>query len=155
MSCSGMGRDAYSLTVSFRHFLCRPRRRLSPRGALKDGFGEAVVAREMPEPCEFPPLRLSTVAIRGSWGPTRKLILLYTQLLLLCSKWEVRRSFLRHLVSKAWILVSESASGVMSRRIERNVDKSPLVYNERMISMIKHRTISDSPFTYRYIATKR
>ena len=24
------------------------------QGALKDGFGEAVVARDMPEPCEFP-----------------------------------------------------------------------------------------------------
>ena len=30
---------------------------LSPtQGALKDGFGEAVVARDMPEPCKFPSL---------------------------------------------------------------------------------------------------
>ena len=26
------------------------------QGALKDGFGEAVVARDMPEPCKFPSL---------------------------------------------------------------------------------------------------
>ena len=29
---------------------------LTLQGALKDGFGEVVVARDMPEPCEFPSL---------------------------------------------------------------------------------------------------
>ena len=28
----------------------------SPQGALKDGFGETVVACDMPEPCKFVPL---------------------------------------------------------------------------------------------------
>ena len=48
--------------------------------------------------------RLLTVASRGFCRPKRKLILLRTQSLVLCSKKETRRSFLRHLVSKAWIL---------------------------------------------------
>ena len=39
---------------AFWQFLCRPRRR--PPGALKNGFGEAVVACDMPEPCKFPSL---------------------------------------------------------------------------------------------------
>ena len=45
-----------------------------------------------------------TVARGGSCGPTRKLILLRTQQLVLCSMSEMRRNFLRHLVSKVWIL---------------------------------------------------
>ena len=28
----------------------------APQGALKDGFGESVVTRDMPEPCKFPSL---------------------------------------------------------------------------------------------------
>ena len=50
--CSfGMGRDVHSLRVSIQHFLCLPRR--LPPSILKNGFGEAVVACDMPEPCEF------------------------------------------------------------------------------------------------------
>ena len=37
-----------------QHFLCRPRRRPPPQGALKDGVGEVGVARDMLEPYEFP-----------------------------------------------------------------------------------------------------
>ena len=79
------------------------------QGALKDGFGKGVTACDMPEPCKF-----LSVARRGSCGPTRKLILLRIPLLVLCSKQEIRRSFLVHLVSKAWILPPppESASRV-------------------------------------------
>ena len=54
VSGSGMGRDVHSLTLSIQHFLCRPWRRPTLDGALKDGFGEAVVACDMPEPCKFP-----------------------------------------------------------------------------------------------------
>ena len=68
---------------------------------LKDGFGEAVTVCYMPKPCKLFPM---TVARKGSCRPTRKLTLLYTKPLVLCSKQEVQRSFLRHLVSKAWIL---------------------------------------------------
>ena len=49
-----------------------------------------------------------TVA-RCSCGPTRKLVSLCTQSLVLCSKQEIQR-LLRHLVLIAWILFSESAS---------------------------------------------
>ena len=47
MSSSGMGRDIHSFTLSIKHSLCL-------QGAMKDGFGEAVVACDMPEPCKFP-----------------------------------------------------------------------------------------------------
>ena len=40
--------------------------------------------------------RLLTVARRSSCGPTRKLIILLTQSLVVCSKHDVRRSFIRH-----------------------------------------------------------
>ena len=53
MSRSGMGRDVPSLMLSIQHFLCRPRRRPTIQSALKDGFGEVVVAYDMPEPCKF------------------------------------------------------------------------------------------------------
>ena len=59
-----MGRDVHSLTLSTEHFLCRPRRRnrlpppLPPTpNALKNGFGEAIVACDLPEPCGFPSLK--------------------------------------------------------------------------------------------------
>ena len=65
------------------------------KGALKDDFGEAVVACEMPEPCKFS--FLDSCQKRGSCGPTRELILLRIQSLVLCSS----RSFLMHLVSKS------------------------------------------------------
>ena len=52
---------AFSLTATASPILLR---------ALMNGFGEAVVACDMPELCKF---RLFTVARRGSCGPTRKL----------------------------------------------------------------------------------
>ena len=75
----------------------------TPQGAPKDGFGEAVVVCDMPEPFKFPTVdscrlswrvtcpnhasfRLVTVSRRGSCGPTRKLILFRTKSLVLCSK---------------------------------------------------------------------
>ena len=36
---SGKGRDVHSLMLSIRHFLCRPRRLPSSKGALKGGLG--------------------------------------------------------------------------------------------------------------------
>ena len=50
---------------------------------------------------------LLTAARRVSCGPTRKLIFLRTQSLVLCSKQKIRRSLLRQFVSKAWILKQE------------------------------------------------
>ena len=64
--------------------------------------------------------RLLTDARRGSCGPTRKLFLIRTKSLVLCSK--MRRSFLMHLVSKVWILsFSESASRVHVSQSSQNV----------------------------------
>ena len=53
MSSSGMGKNVHAMTLSIQHFLCRPRRR--PPSKV-NGFGEAVVACSMPEPCECPSL---------------------------------------------------------------------------------------------------
>ena len=47
-------------------------------------------------------------ARRGSRGPTRKLILLRTQSLVLCYKYKMWRSFLRHLILKGWVPQSTS-----------------------------------------------
>ena len=44
VSSSSIGRDVPSLML------------FTLKGALKDGFGEAVVACDMPEPCKFPSL---------------------------------------------------------------------------------------------------
>ena len=49
-----MVRGVHSLMLFIQHFLCRPRRRPPPQGALKDGVGEVGVARDMLEPYEFP-----------------------------------------------------------------------------------------------------
>ena len=54
VSSSDMGRDARSSMLSIQQFICRPRPAL--QGFLKDGFGEAVVECDVPEPCKFPSL---------------------------------------------------------------------------------------------------
>ena len=104
-----MGRAVHSLTLSIGYYLCRPRRcppSKMPRGMVLERTLWRVTC---PNHASF---RLLTVARRGSCGPTRKLVLLRTQSLTLCSKEEMRRSFLRYLVSKACILFSEWASRV-------------------------------------------
>ena len=57
VSSSGMGRDVHSLMLSSissaDHDVAYPP---TLQGALKDGFEEAVVACDMPEPCRFPSL---------------------------------------------------------------------------------------------------
>ena len=71
MSSSGKGRDVYLVHPAFPlPSTASP----TLQGALKDGFGEAVVVRDMPEPCEFPSLSGG-----GACVPTRRLILLRTQ----------------------------------------------------------------------------
>ena len=55
MSSSGMGRDVHSLALHPAFPL--PTTALPIlQSALKDSFGEAVVACDMPEPCKFPSL---------------------------------------------------------------------------------------------------
>ena len=53
VSSSGMGMIVHSFTLSIQRFLCRTTASPILQVALKGGFGEAVVARDLPEPCEF------------------------------------------------------------------------------------------------------
>ena len=71
------------------------------QGALKYGFEEAVMVRDMPEPRKFP--SLDSCQKKFLWTPGQ-LILLHPHSLVLWSKQEMRRSSNRHLVSKDWIL---------------------------------------------------
>ena len=83
VSSSGMGRDVHSLTLSIQHFLCRTRRcppSKFPRRMVLERLSWNVTC---PNNSSF---RLLIVARRGSCGHTRKLILLCTQSLVLCSK---------------------------------------------------------------------
>ena len=82
--------------------------------------------------------RLLPVARRGSCGPTRELILLCTQSLVLCSKSEMRRSFLRHFISKVWKFFSETAGRVHvsePRRKEAGV-KSKIQYRSLLLRLV-------------------
>ena len=82
VSSSGTDRDVHSLMLSIQHFLCRQRRR-SPFRCPEGCFGATIMALvTYPNHASF---RLLTVA-RSFCGPTRKLILLRIQLLVLCSK---------------------------------------------------------------------
>ena len=68
MSSAGLDRGFHSLTLSVQLGPLPPTAAPTLQGALKDGFGEAVLERDMPEPDAS--LRLLTVAGRGSCGPT-------------------------------------------------------------------------------------
>ena len=106
---SGKVISVQSLTLSDRLFRCLPRLRSPstvPCVMVLEGVSCLVT---WPNHASF---RRLTVARRGSRGPTRLLTRLCTQSLVLSSLWEMRRSFLRHLVSSAWILLSSSASRV-------------------------------------------
>ena len=56
VSSSGMGRDVHSFDVVHPAFPLPTTAPTSLRGALKDGFGEAVMACDVPEPCKLPSL---------------------------------------------------------------------------------------------------
>ena len=53
VNSSGMGRDVHSFILSIKHFLSITVSPI-PQDALKDAFGEAVAACDLPEPCKFP-----------------------------------------------------------------------------------------------------
>ena len=83
VSSSGMGRDVRSLMLSIQHLLCSPRHQ-PPAKVLGRMILERVSWRvACPNHGRF---HLLTVARKGSCGPTKKLILLRTQSLILCSK---------------------------------------------------------------------
>ena len=82
VNSSGRGRDVHSLTFSIQHFFCRPRRRPPskvPWRMVWEGLSWRVTW------LNHASFRLLTLARRGSCGPTRKLFLLRTQSLVLCS----------------------------------------------------------------------
>ena len=91
---SGMGRDVHSLMLSSQNFhcwqQCHPPSKVPWRMVLERMLWYVTC----PNHASF---CLWTVARRGSRRPTRKLILLRTQSLVLCSNKEMQRSSLRHL----------------------------------------------------------
>ena len=86
---SGMGRDVHSLMLSIQHFLCRPRRHPSYKVPWRMIL-ERLSWHAYPNYASF---RLLTAARRGSCGPTKKLVLLRTQLLVLCFQVEDAQKF--------------------------------------------------------------
>ena len=63
MNSSGMGRDVHSLMLSIQYFSMPTTASPGLLGALMDAFGEAVVARDMPEPRQFPSLDSCQICI--------------------------------------------------------------------------------------------
>ena len=108
VSNSGMGKEVHFLMLSVQHFLCRPWRRPPSKVPRRMVLGKLPWRVTCLNYASF---RLLTVS-RSSCGPTRELILPRTQFLVLCSKKEMRRSFLRDLISKVWIPFTESAKSM-------------------------------------------
>ena len=83
VSSSGIGRDVQSDVVR-PSFPLPTTTALAFQGAIKGGFWWGILRRAA---CpNRGTLRLLTVARRGSFEPTRKLVLLNTQSLVMCSK---------------------------------------------------------------------
>ena len=73
------------------------------RGAQEDSFGEAVVARDMPEPCKF--LSLDSCQKRFLWTHKEVDLAPHPVVGLVLQVGDME-NFLRHLVSKALIIFS-------------------------------------------------
>ena len=86
MSGSGMGRDAHSLMFSNQHFIFRPQRHQPSKVPGRMVLGRLLWCVTSPNYASF---CLLTVVRRGSCGPTRELILLHIQSLVLRSKEEI------------------------------------------------------------------
>ena len=100
VSSSGTGRDVDSLMLFIQHFLCRN---------LKGGFGEAVVACDMPEPCKLPSLdSCKTRFVQTHEGVD----LAQKPVVGLVFQVGVTEKFPHALGFESWILFSESASRV-------------------------------------------
>ena len=80
---SGMGRDVHSLMLSIQHFICWPQRRPFSRVPWMMVLQRLSWRVTCPNHASF---RLLTATRRDSCGPTRTLILLRIQSLVLCSK---------------------------------------------------------------------
>ena len=93
---------------------------------------------------------LVTVARRSHCGPRRNLTLLHTQSLVLCSKYEIRRSFLMHLISKDWLLYgcetwTLAADSGKKRSIFKNKTKKPRFLTNSCPSMLTETTSDPRP----------
>ena len=78
VSSSDMCWDVHSLMLSIQHFLCQTTVSASLQGGLKDAFGEAVMACDMPKPCMFQ-------SLHSCQNPLVGCNLLFLQL-----KWSIR-----------------------------------------------------------------
>ena len=121
VSSSGMDRDVHFLMLSTQHFFCWPQHHPPSKVSWKMVLEMLLWHVKCLNHASFCPL---TVARRGWCGPTRVLILLRTQSLFLRCKLEMWKSFLRHkhLVSKAWFLLSGSASRVQLSQPQRRTE---------------------------------
>ena len=141
VSSSGMSKDVHSLMLSIQHFLCRPRRRPPSKIPERMVWAGLLWWRvTCPKPAS---LRLLTVA-RSSCGPIRKLILFHTQSLVLCSKWKMQRGFLKHLVSKAWILFNQSVSRVHVSQPLKRLEATRNLYSLNLLEKLMalhHQTL--------------
>ena len=73
VSSSSMGRDVHSLTFVRPAFPVPTTASPTFQGTLQDGFAEAVVARDMPEPCSTTYETLMTTAMASPRAfPTHK-----------------------------------------------------------------------------------
>ena len=121
--------------LSIQHLLCSPRHQ-PPAKVLGRMILERVSWRvACPNHGRF---HLLTVARKGSCGPTKKLILLRTQSLILCSKWELRRNVLSHLVSEALIFFFflESVCRVYDSQPKRRMEVTKDFYNLNLLAKL-------------------
>ena len=97
MSNSGTGRNAHSLMTVHPAFPLPTTELPTLQGAPKDGFGEAIVAWDMPEPCKFP--SLDSCQTRFLWTHKEVDLVLHAVVSLVLKEGD-RRSFLLHLDQK-------------------------------------------------------
>ena len=110
-SSFGMGRDVHSLMFFIQHFPLPTTASPILQGALKDGFGEAVVACDMPEPCKFQ--SLDSWQKRFLWTHKEVDLASHPVVGLVLQVNDAEKFSPGILVSKGWILFSpESASRV-------------------------------------------
>ena len=112
MSNSGMGRDVHLFDVVHPAFPLLTTTLTSLKSALTDGFGEAVVAYDIAEQCQF--LSLDRCQKCFLWKHKEVDLALHpvVGLVLQVGDREKPPYFLMCLGRKAWILSSESASRV-------------------------------------------
>ena len=109
VSSSGMGRGCPHFDVVHPAFPLPTTESSTFQGALRGGFGEAIVACDMPEPCKFPSLG----SCRKTFLSTQKEVYLapHPVVGLVLQVGNVEKFFI-HLIRKPGSFFSESASNV-------------------------------------------